>query len=212
MIIDRLHKTVDLLYLIYLGLLPSIAVFVVLIMYGTGYPFLLFFGGIVLVSVYLAVVISYTPKSSSLITALIAFLDGPIFAAISDFANPGFNTIAIDSFLIEGIAIWIAILWLAVSTNRPTKEQRIGTIILGIIAFGTISFSFFQYIDEYIFSNIFRFLGLLAGIIEAVMVNHFVLKADIIYRDSTASSKYIIIFIFIWIAAMCVGMNIATSK
>lgn len=207
MLKERLHKTIDTAHLIYLGLIPSAATFFSLLKYGTGYPFLVFIGGIVLVSVYLAVVASYTKESKSLWVSLWVFVDGPVFALLSNYKSLSFSSVFIDSFMIDGTSIWLAIMWLAVSTDRPTKAQRNGTLILGIIALATVIIGFYGYLNEQIFGSLFRSAGLLAGIIETVVVYHFILKMDIVYRDSTAASKYIIAFILIWLAAMIGGIN-----
>ena len=83
MSLNRLHRTVENVHLVYLGLLPALATFSVLVVYGHPAPSLLFFGGIVAVSVYLAVVASYTRPAPSLGIALFILLDGPLWAALS---------------------------------------------------------------------------------------------------------------------------------
>lgn len=207
MLKERLHKLIDTAHFIYLGLIPSAATYFSLLKYGTGYPFLVFIGGIVLVSVYLAVVASYTKESKSIWVSLWVFLDGPVFAILSNHNNPAFPAFFIDSFLIDGVSIWMAIMWLAVSTDRPTKAQRSGTLILGLVAMAAVIVSFYGYLNGQIFMSALRSAGLLIGVIETVMVYHFILKMDIVYRDSTAASKYIIVFIMIWLAAMIGGIN-----
>ncbi|HID64751.1 MAG TPA: hypothetical protein EYP49_18695, partial [Anaerolineae bacterium] len=64
---SRLVHTINRVHLIYLGLLPSLATFVLLRRYGNRWPFLIFIGGVALVSVYLTVVYHYTHLPSSVV-------------------------------------------------------------------------------------------------------------------------------------------------
>jgi hypothetical protein len=81
--LGRTRRAVENLHLVYLGLLPALATFSILVVYGRLAPLLLFVGGIVAVSVYLAVVIGYTRPANSLGVALFTLLDGPLWAVLS---------------------------------------------------------------------------------------------------------------------------------
>ena len=107
--LDRIHWITERAHLVYLGLLPALATFAVLVVYGHPFMFLVFLGGIVAVSVYLAVVVSYTCSPSSLAVALFILLDGPVCAALAQLSGGNPYAFAIDSFLVDGVAIWAAI-------------------------------------------------------------------------------------------------------
>jgi len=203
--LNRVRRAVENVHLVYLGLLPSLATFSLLVNYGHPAPTLLFFGGVVAVSVYLAVVASYTRPTSSLGVALFVLLDGPFWAALSYAAGGVLFSFAIDAFLIDGVAIWLAIVWLAVSTSRPTRGQRIATIGFAVIAVGSVLFAFWPYFCENVFWDWVRMLFLVIGIVEAFVARHYLLKVDEVVRDTISSARYILIFLFIWIAAMCAG-------
>jgi hypothetical protein len=203
--LNRVRRAVENVHLIYLGLLPALATFSVLLVYGHPSPTLLFFGGVVAVSVYLAVVASYTRPTNSLGIALFVLLDGPFWAALSFVAGGVLLSFAIDAFLIDGVAIWLAIVWLAVSTSRPTRGQMVATIGFALIAVGSVLFAFWPYFCENVFGNWVRLLFLVMGIVEAFVARHYLLKVDEVVRDTMSSARYILVFLFIWIAAMCAG-------
>jgi hypothetical protein len=205
MSLDRLHRAVERLHLVYLGLLPALATFSVLVIYGHPAPSLLFIGGIVAVSVYLAVVISYTRPVRSLGLALLILLDGPLWAALSHASNRAPLSFAIDAFLVDGIAIWFAIVWLAVSTSRPTKEQRAATVGFALVALSTVLLTFWPYIREHVWGEGMRPFWLAAGIVEAVIVRHYLLEVDEVVRGEMTSAAYILVLLFVWIVAMSAG-------
>jgi hypothetical protein len=205
MCLNRIHRAVENVHLVYLGLLPSLATFSLLVNYGHPAPTLLFLGGVVAVSVYLAVVASYTRPTNSLGVALFVLLDGPFWAALSFAAGGVLFSFAIDAFLIDGVAIWLAIVWLAISTSRPTRGQRIATTGFALIAVGSVLFAFWPYLCENVFGDWVRLLFLVVGIVEAFVARHYLLKVDEVVRDTMSSARYILVFLFAWIAAMCAG-------
>jgi hypothetical protein len=203
--LNRMRRAVENVHLVYLGLLPALATFSVLLAYGHPSFLVFFFGGVVTVSVYLAVVASYTRPTNSLGIALFVLLDGPFWAALSFAARGILFSFAIDAFLIDGVAIWLAIVWLALSTSRPTRGQRIATLGFALVAVGSILFAFWPYLCENVFGDWVRLLFLVVGIVEAFVARHYLLNADKVVRNTTSSAMYIVILLFVWIAAMCAG-------
>ncbi len=198
------HQVVENARLAYLGLLPALATFAVLRVYGHALPFLVFLGGIVVVSVYLAVLVSYT-RSSSPAVALFTLLDGPVCALLAQLGGGNPYSFAIDSFLVDGIAVWLAIVWLAVTTSRPTKEQRIATLFFALLAVGTVFSVFWPYARASVWGHWGKLCWLTIGIVEAVIAHHYLLKADEVVRDEGVSARYIVLWLFVWIAAMITG-------
>jgi hypothetical protein len=70
MSLNRTHRVVENLHLVYLGLLPAGATLSVLVIYVHPAPLLLLTGGVVAVSIYLAIVVGYTCPVRSLGIAL----------------------------------------------------------------------------------------------------------------------------------------------
>jgi hypothetical protein len=208
----RTRRAVEILHLVYLGLLPALATFSILVVYGHPAPLLLFVGGIIAVSVYLAVVIGYTRPANSLDVALFTLFDGPLWAVLSRSVKetpipPAINafSFAINAFLIDGVAIWIAIVWLAVSTSRPTKEQRIATVGFALVAVVSILFAFWPYIRENVWEKWTQLSWLVMGVVEAVIARHYLLEADEVVRKEMVSVAYILILLFVWIIALSAG-------
>jgi hypothetical protein len=208
----RTRRAVEILHLVYLGLLPALATFSILVVYGHPAPLLLFVGGIIAVSVYLAVVIGYTRPANSLGAALFTLFDGPLWAVLSRSVKetpipPAINafSFAINAFLIDGVAIWIAIVWLAVSTSRPTKEQRIATVGFALVAVVSILFAFWPYIRENVWEEWTQLFWLMMGVVEAVIARHYLLEADEVVRKEMVSVAYILILLFVWIIALSAG-------
>ena len=212
MIHGRIQHYIGQIHLIYLGCLPALATFVILTTYGYFSPALLFVGGIIVVSVYLAVIASYTTSSArSIGLALLILLDGPVIAAVSQSAAIAQSgtlstfAFAIDAFLIDGLAIWSAIVWLAATTDRPTSGQRTATIVLTIIAISIVLSVCWPYLQANIFGHPLRAVWLVIGIGEAILARYYLLEADEVQQDEVTSAGYIIIFLLIWLVAMIVG-------
>ena len=101
---ERAHRIVGGMHLVYLGLLPALATFAILAEHGHRAIWLVFLGGIVAVSVYLAVAVSYTRSPGSLIAALLILLDGPVCALLAQSEGAQPFSFAIESFLIRSLS------------------------------------------------------------------------------------------------------------
>ena len=102
--------------------------------------------------------------------------------------------------------VYIAIAWLAVTTSRPTREQRAATLAFAVVAVGTVCSLFWPYLRENLWGQWLGIALLLMGIGEAVVAHHYLLAKDEIVRSERFTMPYIIVFLFVWIAAMIVGM------
>jgi hypothetical protein len=203
--LNRLRRVVENVHLVYLGLLPVLATFSLLVVYGHPAPTLLFLGGVVAVSVYLVVVFNYTRPTQSLRVALFVLFDGPFWALLSILAGGSLFSFAADAFLIDGVAIWLAIVWLAVSTSRPSQGQRIATVGFALFAVSSLLFAFWPYLREQVFGEWVRLLSVGVGIVEAVVARHYWLEVDEPVRDGKKCTEYILILLSAWIVAFCVG-------
>jgi hypothetical protein len=202
----RLTKILGHAHTVYLGLLPALATFSLLYLYGHPAPLLLFIGGTAAVAVYLAVVSSYTPMPTSLGWALLVLLDGPLWALLSLLSKKITPfAFAIEGFLVDGTAIWIAILILALRSQLPTKEQRVASVLFMLAALGATASLVWPYCRE-AFSEQWLSAGLLvAGVIESTIVRFKVLKEDKVLRGADATTTYLIVLLLAWVASMILG-------
>src|SRR3712207_1504300 len=121
--------------MVYLGLLPVAATFSLLYAYGHPVVFLLFLAGTAAVSVYLAATYVYTPRPRNVGVALFVLLDGPAWAALSlllEYERP--LAFAVNGFLVDGTAVWVSILVLALRSDLPTRGQRWASVGIMLVA------------------------------------------------------------------------------
>lgn len=198
----RLHQ----LHLIYLGCLPAVATWIAISSSPPRFPILIFLGGTALVGVYLAVVGSYTPPSTSISFALFTLVDGPVIAAIG---NQELSAILLDAFLIDSITIWLAIALVATTTDRPSPDQQIATYGLTLVAISTIALLFWSHITTNLFGQ-GTIWWLLIGIIEGLVTRYIAFEKEAVMQHHDFTAFYIVIFIWVWIIAM-MGGNIAAT-
>lgn len=207
-IAERIGQTVGHLHLIYLGLLPSLATFAVVRTYGYPMPFLLFVVGVAAVGVYLAAVYNYTRLPQSKIGNLTALLDGPLFILVArrlSFAMPlGF---AIEGYLVDGLAVWLGILWLALTSSLPTRNQRAASIaIMSAILAITVSLVW-PYVRDVLWGT-WESLGWLSlGLVEATAVRTRLLRSGPTQRSvDDKGILYIALLTLAWVGAMFTGV------
>ena len=201
----QMKKAMEGLHLAYLGVIPALATFAIASTVGHKSLIFVFLGGIVLISVYLAFIISYTQISNSILIALLTILDGPIFAVLAQSGAHNKASFLKDSFIVDGVAIWLAIIWLAITTSRPSTGQKIGTAVLGVIALAALAIIFRSYYSATIMGNWGRTLWLTFGIGEAIAARYYLLEIDEVKRGERITGPYIAIFLVIWIAALVAG-------
>ncbi len=200
-LIDRLQN----LYLIYTGVLPAAATFAILLRFGTRAPLIVLVGGLTGVSVYLAALYSYTQLPSHPLPLIILLLDGPLFALLSLRNNFSPFGLAIESYLIDGTAVWIAILLLALVSPLPTPGQRAGSVAFMLAALGVTSALFWPYIEAHILGDWQRTAFLLTGLVEATLTAFPRIRQDQVLRGGEESTRYLVALILLWSVAMIAG-------
>jgi len=70
---------------------------------------------------------------------------------------------------------------------------------------GSVLFAFWPYLCENVFGHGVRLLLLVVGMVEAVVARHYLLKADKVVRGHMPSAAYIVVLLFVWIAALSAG-------
>lgn len=203
---SRLTFIVGRIHLVYLGLLPALATFGLLYTYGHPAPLLMFLGGTAAVGVYLAVTFSYTPRPTSLGWALLVLLDGPAWALLSLYskgaARPDF---AVEGLIVDGTAVWLSILVLALSSPRPTRGQRVASVGFMLVALGATASLVWPYFRDALWGQ-WASLGCLgAGILEAVLLRFKQLKREQVAQDPDDGLLYIVLLVLTWVCAMILG-------
>lgn len=200
---SRLTNILGQAHLIYLGLLPSFATFALLYAYGHPAPLLLFLGGTVAVSVYLAVIISYTRTLSSPWLSLLILLDGPAWVLLSLLSKEMWLPVfAIEGFLVDGTAIWLSTLVLALRSDKPSPKQRWASVAFMLIALAATASLIWPYLRDVLWGEWLSLLWLGGGIIEAWIVNYKLLERDEIVRDSDSASVYIAVLVMLWVGSL----------
>jgi hypothetical protein len=204
---SRLTNLLGYAHLAYLGALPALATFSLLLIYGHSAPLLLLLGGTVAVSVYLAVIITYTPLPPSLGWSLVLLLDGPAWVTLSLRSAAGVTPLAfaIEGFLIDGTAIWISILILAIGSALPTKQQRRASVGFMLAALAATAWLVWPYYRHVLLGHWLSQSLLGLGIIEAAIVRYKVLKRDEVVRSNNVSVPYLISLLLLWVVALIVG-------
>jgi hypothetical protein len=209
---QRLVRIANQAHLIYLGLLPSVATFVLLQTYGYRAPFLLFIGGVVLTAVYLAVTYSYTRLPTSVPASLWALLDGPLFALAAPRTTVGPLSFAVNGFLIDGIAFWCAIVVLAFVASEPLPWQRVASAGLGLLALAALASLAAPYVRQAIETSGWAMVWLPVGILESTALIYPLLRAGNLERaDVDSAGVYIAVMIVLWVAAMSAGIALHTA-
>lgn len=208
---ETLRIKIGMAHLLYLGILPTLATIGALALDdrkpSDNRMFFLFLAGVGAVGVYLAFIGSYTALPDSLWKTLLLWLDSPIFAFIAISGSERTNLFfwAIDSFLIDGITIFVPIMVLAWFSSAPTRDQRIASIGIMLFCLGFCAVLFYPYWQNELWGNWWRLLWLGTGIIEASVVNYKILSLDETQQDLDFSTIYIAVLLMIWVAALFVG-------
>jgi hypothetical protein len=203
---------VNRVHLVYLGVLPSLATFAMLHRYGYRWPFLLFIGGVAMMGVYLVSVYYYTRLPPSVPVSLWVLLDGPLFAL----AAQGFRTcdlsFAIEGFLIDGLALWLTILALALTSPLPSPGQRAASLGIGLVALGVILSLFWPYVSG-MWGNWFWLIWLVVGIVEGGVARYGLLKSGAAVRlEEDGSILYVALLVMLWVVVMNVSIALHNGR
>jgi hypothetical protein len=203
----KIRALVHTIYIIYLGLLPALATFVLLRRYGYSLPLLLFLGGTVAAAVYIAVVNYYTPPPRSIAAGLFVLFDGPIWVAFSMLSKHSIPAGAvIEGFIVEGTAIWLSIFVLAAKFPRQ-RLAAIGYMLLSLAITASLVYPYFR---DNLQGQAVSLSLLGFGIVETFAARFSQLKRDEEGRDGRdidpdKGVAFIIIMIVVWAAAMIAG-------
>jgi len=206
-------RTINRIHLIYLGLLPSAATFVLLRRHGHPLPFLLFVGGVATTGVYLVTVYSYTRLPHAGLASLWALLDGPLFALTARGWRGAFPSVFIESFLIDGLALWLAILTLTFLSSRPLPTQRIASAGIGCAVVALMFSLFWPHVLDVLWHRWARLAWIAGGIVEGALVRYRLLKAGLPVRlNDDEGILFGALLVMAWVAAMSAGIAIHNAS
>ena len=204
----QLLQVIDRFHLLYLGLLPCLATVAVLRAYSYPLPFLLFIFGVAGVGIYLAVTWRYTSVPSSPLVGLWMLLDGPLFVLVGGRGEQvvplGF---AVEAFFVDGLAIWSAILFLAMVSWKPTRGQRVASIVILVVVLGVTGTLFWPYVRDVIWGRWLLVASLAAGFAEGTYMRVRTLDTGAVVRETgDRDILYIAGLVMLWVASMIAGM------
>ena len=204
---SRFVSIIGHIHLVYLGLLPALATFALLFRYGHPALLLLFLGGTVAVSVYLAVTFSYTPLPTSLGWGLLILLDGPLWVLLS-LLSKGVNPLgfAVEGFLVDGTGVWFSILVLSIQSYIPMRKDRMAAIGFMLAALAATVSLVWPYLRDMLWGHWPSIALIMAGIIESTIVRFSALnKQKAARQDENKGAGYIIIMLLVWFASLVLG-------
>jgi hypothetical protein len=199
--------------LIYLGLLPSLATFALLSRYGYPHPFLVFVIGIALMGVYLTFTYHFTPLPQSTAGTLLGWLDGPIVVLAAQRLQGSLQNFAIESFMIDGLNLWLAILGLAVLSSKPTRGQRIASLGIGVVVVGGLISLLWPYATETLWSDKLQIAWLGIGVAEGAVMHYQLLKNEKVrHAKEDQGILYVALLILVWIGALNAGIIVHNMR
>ncbi|HYJ47853.1 MAG TPA: hypothetical protein VEV81_14655, partial [Pyrinomonadaceae bacterium] len=170
-------------------------------------PFALFLGGTVAVAVYLAVTFYYAPQPASLGFALLILLDGPLWVLLS-FLSRGDNPLgfAVEGFLVDGTAIWFSILVLSTRSDKPTREQRLGSVAFMLAALAATASLVWPYLRDVLWQHPASMALVGAGLLESTIVRFRALNREqTLRKEADKDAAFIIVMLLLWVASMISG-------
>ena len=135
-------------------------------------------------------------------------LDGPLFVLLGGRGEQvvpfGF---AVEAFFIDGMAIWSAILWLAMVSWKPTPGQRVASIAILVAVLAVTGTLFWPYVRDVIWGRWLLVVSLVAGFAEGTYVRIRMLDAEAVVRETGDKDiLYIAGLVMLWVAAMIAGL------
>lgn len=200
------------IYLLYLSLLPAVGTFVVLAVFDVIKSPLVFFVAFIFgtagVGIYLAATASYTPPSSNILKSIVILIDGPIWAALAVIFGGSMITAIVDNVLIEIASILLGILIVTCISNKPSRGQRIGSLLAtGLPLLGVIGI-FWSYAQVTHLLVPGKIIMLLIAVIQGTVIQFMRANTDTVHRDA---EMYILIGIIAWVIALFAGAGLAST-
>lgn len=208
-------RKLERVYIFYLGLIPALGSFAGVILYDRSAPpswlvVVLLIGGVVAVGVYLAMLAAYVgfPKSPWL--GLVILLDGPAQIGLS-VALREHGTIWHlfgEMLLVETAPIYAAIFALALQSDKPTRKQRIGSLVLMVLALAPVMYLVGPPTWSSIHTDLpIAAVPLVTALAAGLYANYRYVSRDEVVRSPGDGTLVIVGFLFLWLFTLGFAIN-----
>lgn len=207
-IINFLNK----FHIYYLWIIPSIAIFFIIQKmhwWNSGFWMIIFLSWIIIISVYLATVISYTKPIKNIGILLFTIIDWPLFGLLSNWNLNDYKWAIINTFFIENLAIWLSIVILAIISGRASKNQIVWVFILFWVVLSWITI--LLYSIDFFKLNTLWYIFFIIWIGESLVIKYKIFYEDNVVNENE-SMFFIIGFIFLWLFTFFISAWMLTHK
>ena len=207
-------RKLEFVYIFYLGLIPALGSFAGIALYDRAPPpnwltVTLLVGGVVAVGVYLGMLTSYVGFPTSPWLGLVMILDGPAQIGLSVALREQGTIWHLfgEMLLVETAPIYAAIFVLALHSDKPTRDQRIGSLVLMVLAVAPVVYL----VGPPTWSSIrpdlpIAAVPLVTALAAGLYANYRYVRKDEVVRGPSDATLVIVGFLFLWIAALCVAV------
>ena len=207
-------RKLETVYILYLGLIPAFGSFAGVALYDRSAPpswlvLVLLIGGVVAVGVYLAMLTSYVGFPTSPWLGLVLLLDGPAQIGLSVALREQGTIWHLfgEMLLVETAPIYAAIFVWALHSDKPTRDQRIGSMILMVLALAPVVYLVGPPTWSSIRTDLpIAALPLVTALATGLYANYRYVRRDEVVRGPNDATLVIVGFLFLWITALCVGV------
>ena len=106
------------------------------------------------------------------------------------------------TILVEGTAVCLSTLVLALRSDRPTRGQRVASVAFMLVALAATASLVWPYVRDELWGEWLSLTWLCLGVVEALFVNYKVLERDEVVRDGDAASVYIAVLVMAWVGSL----------
>jgi hypothetical protein len=135
-------------------------------------------------------------------------LDGPAWAALSLLLKGSRPlAFAVEGFLVDGTAVWVSILVLALRSSLPTRGQRrasVGIMLAALAATCSLAWPYLRDAMRGAWGAASLFL-LALGAAQGALARYRLYEREQVSRDEFAAAPYIVALILAWVASLIAG-------
>lgn len=198
-------------YLYYLALLPAVGTVLLFSLFGAGNSlvnFLCFVLGVATVSVYLGIMATYTPISTSVAKNLFAFVDAPIWAIIAIVLGGSVTLydFAVHDVLIEMIGVLFGILLAIPLAPLPATEKKNAGTLVALPLIGMLIVAYF-FLKIYIGFSPVATLALAGAVVQSAFTYRRLISGAQMRRDAAPIA---VVGLAAWVIAFFIGLAISS--
>ncbi len=203
------------IYLVYLGLLPLAASAGAIVLFDRPLSGLLpglalALASVIAVAVYLASTAAYVGFPRTWWAGLLVLFDGPaqlaLSVALQDRPTPWH--VFVEAFLVDGLPLYLAIGLLALRSPLPSMWQRIGAVLLMLVAIGAALFLLAPpVLRDLAHEPILAVLPLVSALVLSSAINYRLVRTDRVVRDPGMAGPYVGGLALVWVVVVVVVVN-----